>query len=294
VAQSTPSCSFNFVPDRPTGSWPANQTPRNNVTRKHTRSHGRVWLVTADELEADWNLKLRELRQAQQEYEQQRATDQKPRDERQGQEILALAQDFPRLWQDPKTPQRERKRMVRLLLEDVTLLKGKELTLQVRFKGGATRTLTHPKELAAPEIRKTKADLIQTIDQLLDQATDAQVASQLNRQGLHSSTGHSFTGRLVAFLRRTYKLKSRHQRLREAGLLTLKEMAGCLKVASRTIKVWRDFGVLRAHIYNDKGECLYEPPGPNPPSKQQGLTCPLRVRATAFRTNATNEVQYEA
>jgi hypothetical protein len=46
VAQSTPSCSFNFVPDRPTGSWPANQTPRNNVTRKHTRSHGQVWLVT--------------------------------------------------------------------------------------------------------------------------------------------------------------------------------------------------------------------------------------------------------
>src|SRR5208283_5321764 len=46
VAQSTPSCSFNFVPDRPTGSWPANQTPRINVTRKHTRSHGQAWLVT--------------------------------------------------------------------------------------------------------------------------------------------------------------------------------------------------------------------------------------------------------
>ena len=46
MAQSTPSCSFNFVPDRPTGSWPANQTPRINVTRKHTRSHGQAWLVT--------------------------------------------------------------------------------------------------------------------------------------------------------------------------------------------------------------------------------------------------------
>jgi len=248
--------------------------------------------LVADELEADWNQKLRELRQAQQEYEQQRATDQKQRDERQCQEILALAQNFPRLWQDPKTPQRERKRMVRLLLEDVTLLKGKELTLHVRFKGGATRTLTHPKSLSALELRKTKAELVQTIEQLLAQGTDAQVASQLNQQGLLSSTGHSFTRRLVAVLRRTYNLKSRHQRLRDAGLLTLKEMAQRLKVSVGTIKVWRDYGVLRAHIYNDKCECLYEPPGPNPPKKQQG--CPLRVRATAFRMNATNEVQYEA
>src|SRR5882724_912287 len=138
--------------------------------------------LVADELEADWNQKLRELRQTQQEYEQQRATDQKQRDERQCQEILALAQNFPRLWQDPKTPQRERKRMVRLLLEDVTLLKGKELTLHVRFKGGATRTLTHPKSLSALELRKTKAELVQTIEQLLAQGTDAQVASQLNQQ----------------------------------------------------------------------------------------------------------------
>ena len=45
-ARSTPSCSFNFMADRPTGSRPANQTPRNNGTRKHTRSHGQVWLGT--------------------------------------------------------------------------------------------------------------------------------------------------------------------------------------------------------------------------------------------------------
>jgi hypothetical protein len=38
------------------------------------------------------------------------------------QRILALAIDFPRLWRDPETPARERKRMVRLLIEDVTLI----------------------------------------------------------------------------------------------------------------------------------------------------------------------------
>jgi DNA invertase Pin-like site-specific DNA recombinase len=236
--------------------------------------------LVADELEADWNQRLRELRQAQQEYEQQRAADQKRRDEQQRQQILALAQDFPRLWNDPKTPQRERKRMVRLLLEDVTLLKGQELTLHVRFKGGATRTLTHPKALAAPQLRKTKADLIQAVDRLLNEATDVQVARQLNQQSFHSATGHSFTGRLVAFLRRTYKLKSRYQRLRDAGLLTAQEIAQRLEICTKTVQVWRDHGLLRGHTYSDKGECLYEPPGANPPQKQPGLTYPLRVRAT--------------
>jgi DNA invertase Pin-like site-specific DNA recombinase len=236
--------------------------------------------LVADELEADWNQKLRDLRQAQQEYEQQRAADQKQRDNQQREKIMALAQDFPRLWNDPKTPQCERKRMARLLLEDVTLHKGpQELSLQVRFKGGATRTLTQPKALAAPQLRKTKADLIQTIDRLIDQATDAEIAAQLMEEGFRSALSCPLTARRVGLLRRTYKLKSRYQRLRETGMLTHTEMAVRLKVCAKTVQVWRRYGLLRAHAYNDKGECLYEVPTSNPPQKLQGLKHPLRTRA---------------
>src|ERR1035438_10838325 len=45
----------------------------------------------------------------------------------------------------PTHPIRERKRMARLLLEDVTLTKKKDITLGVRFKGGATTVLTIPR-----------------------------------------------------------------------------------------------------------------------------------------------------
>ena len=236
--------------------------------------------LVADELEADWNQKLRDLHQAQQEYQEQRARDQQQRDDHQRQQILALAQDFPRLWNDPATPQRERKRMVRLLLEDVTLLKGRELTLHVRFKGGATQTLIRPKALPVTEGGKTKPDLLETINRLLDQATDAAVAAQLNQQGIRSALGRPFTARRVASIRRNYKLKTRYQRLRETGLMTSKEIAQQLKVCTQTVQVWRDHGLLRAHTYSDKGECLYEPPpSDNPPKKQQGLACPLRDRA---------------
>src|SRR6267143_596501 len=53
-----------------------------------------------------------------------------------------LADDLPRLWQHPQTPDRERKRMIRLLLEDVTLIKRDQISVHVRFKGGVVKTLS--------------------------------------------------------------------------------------------------------------------------------------------------------
>jgi hypothetical protein len=111
--------------------------------------------LVADSLEAEWNNKLRALNEAQQEYERLRQTDRIVMDEAQRRRITALASDFPRLWRDPKTPDREKKRMVRLLLEDVTLIKRDQILVQVRFKGGVVHSLTLPLPLGAPELRKT-------------------------------------------------------------------------------------------------------------------------------------------
>ena len=52
-------------------------------------------------------------------------------------QVLALTSDFARVWQDLHTTDQDRKRVVRLLIEDVTLLKTHEVTLQVRWRGGA-------------------------------------------------------------------------------------------------------------------------------------------------------------
>ena len=105
--------------------------------------------LVADALESDWNNKLRALADAREEYERQINADRLMIDEEQRSKILALATDFPRLWRDPKTPNRERKRMIRLLIEDVTLIKNDEITAHVRFKGGTTRSLTRPLPLYA-------------------------------------------------------------------------------------------------------------------------------------------------
>src|SRR5262249_23274510 len=74
--------------------------------------------LVADALEAEWNNKLRALNQAQEEYQRRRQADQLTIDNAQRERIAALATDFPRVWQDPRTPDREKKRMIRLILED--------------------------------------------------------------------------------------------------------------------------------------------------------------------------------
>ena len=100
--------------------------------------------LVADSLEADWNGALRALAEAQAEYQRQRTADRATVDPEHRARILALAVDFPAVWRDPNTPQRERKRMLALLVEDVTLLKQRQVTAHVRFRGGATTTLDAP------------------------------------------------------------------------------------------------------------------------------------------------------
>src|SRR5215475_14066345 len=142
--------------------------------------------LVADSLEAEWNQTLRVLADAQERCEKQRQSDQAGLDEKQRASIIALAQDFPRLWNDPRTPDRERKRMARLLIADVTLLKGEDVRAQVRFNGGATHTLHVPPAKPAWKLRQTPAAIVAEIDQLLDHHTAGEIAEMLNRNGYRS------------------------------------------------------------------------------------------------------------
>lgn len=215
--------------------------------------------LVADSLEADWNQKLRELAAAQDDYGRQRQTDSLLLDEQKRAQVMALATDFPRVWSDPQTPVRERKRLLRLLIEDVTLVKGDDITVHVRFRGGATRTLTLPLPLSAPRLRKTAPAIIQELDALLELHTDGEAAEILNRSGLRPSVSEAFNSRIVRNLRAEHHLADHGSRLRSRGFLAPAEMAARLGVAAATIASWRRAGMLQAHPCNDHGEYLFDP-----------------------------------
>jgi len=249
--------------------------------------------LVADSLEALWNEKLRALSKAQEEYERQRENDMKTLDDKQRHRILALASDFPRLWQQPTTPSREKKRMLRLLLEDVTLHKGKMLTVHVRFRGGATHTITLPRPVHAGKLRQTPKAVVNEIDRLLEECTDSEIAKRLNDQTLRSGEGKPFHRLMIRRIRETYGLKTRYDRLRETGMLTLQEIAEKLDVSKPTVKIWRRAGLLRAHRYSDKNEFLFEDPKERAPVKNRwkGLS---GHRSHELLPNRTDEVQCEA
>jgi DNA invertase Pin-like site-specific DNA recombinase len=223
--------------------------------------------LVADVLEAQWNEALRALQAAQEDYERQHQRDAEQLDETQKAQIRALAEDFPRVWRDRATAQRERKRLLRLVIEDVTLLKEEELHVHVRFRGGRTRTLMLPRPRCSWELHQTDPAVIQEIDRLLDQHTPREVAERLNAQGRQSGWGRPFHVRLVERLCRDYGLKSRYERLRLAGMLTVAEVAQQLDVTPDSVKRWRRQGRLKAHRFSDRKDYLLEPPGEHPPQK---------------------------
>ena len=224
--------------------------------------------LVADSLEAEWNQALRNQTAAQEHYDKQRESE-TGLDDQQRAAILALAKDFPRLWNDPHTADRERKRMARLLIADVTLLKETEVRAQVRFHGGATHTLHLPPPKPAWLLRQTPAKVVAEIDRLLEDHTDGEIAALLNGQGLLSGEGKPLHRLMVRHIRMAYALPSRHDRLQTRGLLTLHEMAQRLNISSDTLKYWRRAGLLKAHKYDDRGGYLFEPPGPDTPIKHQ-------------------------
>ena len=245
--------------------------------------------LVAGTLEADWNTALRALNDAQAAYDKAREQHPGQLTEQQKTRIRQLVTDLPGIWNDPATPARERKRIARLLLTDVTVTRTRDtITAHLRLPAGQHTTLTLPIPPTAAQLRKTPAAVVTAIDELLDRHTHAQIAGILNNRGLTSGEGRPFHRLIIRNIRDDYGLRSREQRLRDAGMLTLTQMASRLGVPAKTVKIWHHAGLITGHPYNDKGQCLYPPPGKNPPARAQGRKLSERrpARPTAPAGNA--------
>jgi len=223
--------------------------------------------LVAASLEAEWNAKLRALSDAEQNYGRQRQADQFIFSAKQREQVLALATDFPLLWNDPSTANRERKRMVRLLIEDITIRKGDQVRLDIRFRGGASKTLILPRPLSFCESHKQNPEMVAEMDRLLEDYNYADTARILNKKGFTTGDGLPLTSIAVGYVRKAYGLKSRFDRLRGRGLLTISEIAKACGVSIKTIGHWRQKGLIRAYAINDRTQFLFEDPGADFPKK---------------------------
>lgn len=225
--------------------------------------------LVADTLEADWNEKLRTLAKAREEREHARRADQASVDDALRERLVAMTEDFRRIWTDDDVANRERKRLLAHVVEDATLFKNVEdgtVKVHLRFKGGRVETLTTTSPKASHEKVKTSPEIVALVDELLSEHLYAEIADILNKKGLHpggaawpGKHGARFTALRVQYLVHTYALRSRFARLRERGLLTKKEMAVRLDIHEHTLVRWVENGIIKAHAYS-RNRWLYEEP----------------------------------
>jgi hypothetical protein len=225
--------------------------------------------LVADVLEAEWNARLRALADAREAAEAQRQQDQRRLSAAERAALQAVPADFGRVWRDPRTTDRDRKRLVRLLIEDVTVEKTNQIVAHLRFKSGVTRTITVPLPLPLTQTRVTPPATLAALDRLLDTCTDAEAAAQLNALGYRTVVGLAFQASHVSQLRRHFGLKDRFTRLREAGLLTAEEVAERMAIQPQTVWRWYQRDWIEGHPYNDRGSCLFVLPSTVPPGSRR-------------------------
>ena len=132
--------------------------------------------LVATELEAEWNQKLRELEKAQQDYEKKKDIDLKKEADFSKSDIMQIVSDFTDLWDNKNVSFKDKKRMLRLLIEDVTLKNDdKKVIANIRFRGGRSKTLLIDRKLPMFEARKISDKIISEVDELTEDYVPSEV-----------------------------------------------------------------------------------------------------------------------
>ncbi len=216
--------------------------------------------LVATELEAAWNQKLRHLEETRQKLKKKKEKDLEQVRQATRKDIIEIASDFPKIWKSSNVSFREKKRTIRLLIEDVTVTNDDKKTVaSIRFRAATSKTLIIDRKLPMCEIRKVKKEIIAKVDELTENHIPSEVADTLNRQGCRSWDGSMFSFKSVRYVIKTYGLRSHYTRLREKGYLSLPEKIVELNSTKEEIMQMRNEGKIIFYRATERNEYLYEP-----------------------------------
>ena len=189
-----------------------------------------------------WEQKLSELAEAEAEL----AEHNKPRPEPSREQLEALARDLPKLWAAETTVQRDRKRLLRAMIADVTLGSrpdSRELQVGIRWRSGASEQHTVQRPLKPADAKRTPSEVIELIKRLAPDHTNAQIAEQLDKAGMHTGTGLPFDEKAIRWLRWRYRIGPSQPR---DGELTVGQIAERFAISDGTVYAWIETGKLAA------------------------------------------------
>jgi len=165
----------------------------------------------------------------------------------QKQQILRLGQDFPRLWKATTTSARDRKRMLRLLIRDITVSKNpqqpKLLRLQICWQGGATETIEVQQRPNYPDAIRYPDSFVAKIRAMAERYDDTEIVVRLKAEGLASSTGKPFTASMISWIRYKHRIS---RPLLPDGTLNVRQVCARYGVSLWVVHYWIERGIVSA------------------------------------------------
>jgi DNA invertase Pin-like site-specific DNA recombinase len=199
--------------------------------------------LVARGLERDWEDKLAEVAAAEAELASRQQRRPKTLTAHERTAIRALGDDIGRVWHAPTTTDRDRKELLRALLEEVIVTVDRDAAqahLTMRWRGGAISQLDVALPRSHPPKIRTDEDTIALVRRLAAHYPDATIAGILNRQGRRSARGLRFTATIVQGLRHHWGIGCYQPPTTppEGELATIAKAAELLGVAPSTVHRW--------------------------------------------------------
>jgi DNA invertase Pin-like site-specific DNA recombinase len=201
--------------------------------------------LVADNLENRWEHALQQLAQIRQEHAEYQRKQTPPLTADQQRQVRQLAEDLPRLWKAPTTTAKEKKRVLRLLLKDVTLEKRPtthQAILHLRWQGGATEDLTVALPLKSCDAWRYPEAVVAEIRARARDQSDQQIAEAFQAAGRRSAKGQPFTASIIRQIRFKYRIVGFADK--RPGELTVQELSGKLGVSQHVAYYWLNRGIV--------------------------------------------------
>ncbi len=207
--------------------------------------------LVAASLEKGWNEALINVEETKKDFAEHQRKEHITATKEQKAKLRSLARDLPRLWKSSTTQAKDRKRILRLLIKDITVEKlpePKRIMLHLRWYGGACEDI--PITLLpsiADQLRYPK-EIIEKVKGLAKDLTGAEIARELNRQGILSAKGKPFTASMISWIRYRHAIPApNHKRPEE---LTVKDVAKKFAVSIHVVYYWINQKVVKARRLN--------------------------------------------
>ncbi len=190
-------------------------------------------------LEKRWNDKLINLEQIKQQYCEYRQKEKLDITTQHRKKITALAKDLPCLWEASTTQAKDRKRILRLLIKDITVEKAaepKKIILHIRWQGGVCEDISIELPRDYSDRLRYPDAIVSRVRELSKNLHDSEIAERLNKEGQMSSTGKPFTDSMVKWIR--YKHKIPASVLKQPDEFTIREISDKFGVTHHIVYYW--------------------------------------------------------